>query len=353
MEGLYVVVITGYHVQKLRTILKRVGYIDALRGLTMILVVFSHIYIPNRTIVNQLFINFRMPLFFFISGLLSFRLAQEWTSAELRQRIATKARTLLLPVLIFGTLYIYVGDVCSFKEMILTERKMGYWFTLVLFEMLGIYYLLRYFVARSKREISIPRAIMWLFVVAVGLSFLWSERWLTAPLPTSICLSCLIRFMPFFCGGLLAGCHRETFDRIIDRRSIYLTAIVLFGLLSWGRMKLDGGIDIIICLLVGFAGIVMLYGTFRRLRTRLEDSTLVGRTMQYVGRHTLEVYVIHYFLLLGITDIFYPYVAAVAFPLSPLVVGLPIAITTAGLSLGIGWLLCRNRHIAYYALGKR
>lgn len=318
----------------------------------MILVVFSHIYIPNRSIINQLFINFRMPLFFFISGLLSLRLMQEWSSEELRRRVATKARTLLLPILLFGTLYALCRGF-SIEEFIFHERKLGYWFTLVLFEMLGIYYLLRYVVARSKRGISLTRAVTWLFVAAVGLSFLWSEPWLKGMLPTALSISSLLRYMPFFALGLVAGCHREGFDRVVDRRATYIGAIVLFGLLSWARMAVDGGIEVVLCLLVGFAGIVMLYGTFRRLREKLEDGTLVGRSMQYVGQHTLEVYVIHYFLLIGFTRAFHPYVTGSAFPLSSVIVGLPIAIIIATLSLGIGWVLCRNRLLARYALGKR
>lgn len=318
----------------------------------MILVIFSHIYIPNRTIVNQLFINFRMPLFFFISGLLSLRLAQEWSSEEFRRRITTKARTLLLPILLFGIAYALVRGF-SIEEFIFHERKLGYWFTLVLFEMLSIYYLMRYLVARSTRAVSITRLVGWFFVIAVGLSFIWSEPWLSAKLPTALSISSLLRYLPFFALGLVVGCHREEFDKFVDRRVTYLGSIVLFGLLSWARMAFDGGVDVVICLLVGFSGIVMLYGTFRRLRTLLESNSIVGRSMQYVGRHTLEVYVIHYFLLIGFTKVFYPYVATSAFPLSPVVVGLPIAIAIATVSLAIGWVLCRNRFIAHYALGKR
>ena len=55
---------------------KRLEYIDALRGFTMILVVFAHIINYGYHITdakaetmdtfNNLFIRFRMPLFFFI-----------------------------------------------------------------------------------------------------------------------------------------------------------------------------------------------------------------------------------------------------------------------------------------------
>lgn len=330
----------------------RIGYIDALRGLTMILVVFSHLYIPNRTVINLLFINFRMPLFFFISGLISMRIEQEWGHTEFVRRLKTKARTLLLPILIFGTIYTYARGF-SFEEFIFHEHKLGYWFTLVLFEMLAIYYTMRYAIARSSKGSALARAVVILFLAAVGLSFLWSERWLEAPLPTLFSLSCLLRFLPFFAFGLVAGYYRKGFDDMVDSKGVYLGAILLFGLLSWARIAWDGGIDVVLCLMVGFAGIIMMYGSFRRLRGILTEGTVIGRSMQYVGRHTLEVYVIHYFLLIGFGDMLYPYVATSTFPLSPAIVGLPLAIAIATLSLGIGWLLCRNRHIAYYALGKR
>lgn len=52
---------------------KRIEYIDALRGFTMILVVFSHVEMTSLgfetpTFLNSMFMSFRMPLFFFISG---------------------------------------------------------------------------------------------------------------------------------------------------------------------------------------------------------------------------------------------------------------------------------------------
>ena len=51
---------------------KRIGYIDAMRGFTMILVIFAHIcyfcFCDDRMGYNAVFILFRLPCFFFISG---------------------------------------------------------------------------------------------------------------------------------------------------------------------------------------------------------------------------------------------------------------------------------------------
>ena len=51
----------------------RLHYIDFLRGITMILVIYSHVNYKlfanyPESIINNIFITFRMPLFFFISG---------------------------------------------------------------------------------------------------------------------------------------------------------------------------------------------------------------------------------------------------------------------------------------------
>jgi fucose 4-O-acetylase-like acetyltransferase len=56
---------------------ERIQYIDALRGFTMLLVVFAHVetfsfqYMENATFLGEFFKLFRMPLFFFISGFIT------------------------------------------------------------------------------------------------------------------------------------------------------------------------------------------------------------------------------------------------------------------------------------------
>lgn len=60
---------------------ERIGYIDAMRGFTMLLVVYSHIlyfgygplFMEHRTTFNDVFTIIYMPLFFFISGFVLYR----------------------------------------------------------------------------------------------------------------------------------------------------------------------------------------------------------------------------------------------------------------------------------------
>lgn len=61
---------------------KRIEYIDALRGFTIILVIYAHVVFSSygenggsleSFSFNDIFLSFRMPLFFFISGFVFLR----------------------------------------------------------------------------------------------------------------------------------------------------------------------------------------------------------------------------------------------------------------------------------------
>ncbi|MBR1693351.1 MAG: acyltransferase family protein, partial [Lachnospiraceae bacterium] len=77
----------------------RAGYIDALKGLAIILVLLGHR--SFHTYITQLIYFFHMPLFFFLSGFLD---KMQYSSVfEYAQK---KAKRLLYPYLVFGVLII-------------------------------------------------------------------------------------------------------------------------------------------------------------------------------------------------------------------------------------------------------
>ena len=84
---------------------KRIGYIDAMRGLTMILVVYSHITfqcLGNVDIAfNDFFMRFRMPLFFFISGWVFFKAERIWEGKTIQSVLRKKFMVQIIPFSIF------------------------------------------------------------------------------------------------------------------------------------------------------------------------------------------------------------------------------------------------------------
>ena len=67
----------------------RLGWLDALRGFTMLLVVTNHVALKSFgmqirwSAALQFFLLFRMPLFFFISGFLAYKASRVWNAHTL------------------------------------------------------------------------------------------------------------------------------------------------------------------------------------------------------------------------------------------------------------------------------
>ena len=129
---------------------ERIKYIDALRGFTMLLVVFCHVESigfrinPYDSVVGNILVSFRMPMFFFISGYIAYKSTIIWDKETYGRNMRKKAMVQLIPTFFFFSLFTlshHGNPVSSF----LNGGLGGYWFTLVLFEMFVLYYTLSFF----------------------------------------------------------------------------------------------------------------------------------------------------------------------------------------------------------------
>ena len=120
---------------------KRIEYIDALRGFTMLLVVTGHIYSmcfmhelfnEYNMSYNNFFELFLMPLFFFISGFVFYKSDRTWNYITIKDLFINKVRILLLSALVFFLLFCSLYQIEIFHSFI-DVHKSGYWFTYVLF----------------------------------------------------------------------------------------------------------------------------------------------------------------------------------------------------------------------------
>lgn len=138
-------------------------YIDALRGLTMFLVVVGHIWTfvvqKESAVTAQFFMTFRMPIFFFISGFVGYKSSASFTLKDFGTSVWKKFSMALIPCFVFFTLYslcFYPGIATvvkygvfdrEFFRLCLSGKSMinvfgGYWFVPELF----IYFLCYYIV---------------------------------------------------------------------------------------------------------------------------------------------------------------------------------------------------------------
>lgn len=124
---------------------KRIGYIDAIRGFTILLVVMSHVsgfglgFNGSNTFSYRIIVeSFFIPLFFFISGFVLYKTDRIWTVINTWKFLVGKVSFLLVAPLIFMLALSQVkGN--TFIEILFSNMKGGYWFTFSLFEYYVIY----------------------------------------------------------------------------------------------------------------------------------------------------------------------------------------------------------------------
>ena len=346
---------------------KRIGYIDALRGFTMILVVFSHIYLPNVTPLNQFLVNIRMPLFFFISGFISFRMEQSWSGTETISRIGSKVRTMIIPALVVGLIYTIINGGVDISYFFTHDRKMGYWFTFALFNMLIIYYIARWLHTR-RGKVSLNAFVKRLYILGIIFCVALSDLSMLGDAGNVLTLGLTFKYFHFFAFGALCSCKREWFERIFENRAKMTVVVVGLFLLSWFIISIRGNTEVItqymdkrvfeilralIRVFIGYFGIITFYGFFRRFGEFFSENKYIGKSLQFVGRNTLDVYLLHYFVLLGMPVMLRPYIVDTTNLLMPLVVGMGVAVAIVAVSLLISRILRLSDHVAYYLLGAR
>ena len=117
---------------------QRIAYIDAMRGFTMIIVVYAHVcyFCMEGPLMgyNRMFYLFRLPCFFMISGWLF----EPVSKRPFKEVVRHKAMVQLLPTFIF--LLLLAPPPEFFHQ--LGTLKGGYWFTFVLFEFFILYLLI-------------------------------------------------------------------------------------------------------------------------------------------------------------------------------------------------------------------
>lgn len=277
---------------------QRIGYIDALRGFTMFLVVFMHVGTVCWGIVGK-GISFhdylslvRMPMFFFISGFVLYKPDVVWNVGHIVRFFKKKIPVQLLAPLVFFIVYLHIDHIPLINGL-MEKHKYGYWFTLALLEYFVIYAFVRFLIRRSWYKIV-------LVVIGIVLFFLCRPTMTTGnQTMDNLCNLLSVpqwRYFIFLVLGALTREHFDTVQRWLDGKWLLLVSIAFFFLVNAFNDVLPAK-EIPVKLLLSFTGLVVLFSFFRKKQALFSQETRLGRTMQYVGRRTLDVYLIHYFLL--------------------------------------------------------
>lgn len=301
----------------------RLEWLDALRGFTMILVVANHVsrvgFEQNWKFSSSLsfLLLFRMPLFFFVSGFLAYKAAQIWNARNLGQLLSKKLQVQLIPTVVFFLLFnaiIWPNFWNGIVENFHSPMKGGYWFTIALLWMFVIYYLFAYLESKLKVKSWIP--IVVLFIVSLCFyetcylpqTFPWAQGYKGEPIQwlNDTCLSQVMYYFPFFLFGNIVHRYWDQAQKVMDSKWFFPVVVIVvivctMDVLKWHNLRWEW--TNLPSTLAKFGLLVITFMYFRYYKDHFTKFSPIGRSLQYIGRRTLDIYLLHFFFLPNIPTV--------------------------------------------------
>lgn len=196
----------------------------------------------------------------------------------------------------------------SYIEGITSELKYGYWFTFASF---GIYFIWMTIVLfiHGKNEYyyilfgtisSILLMVIHYFIKNSSDAFI-----------STLSFNSISYYYPFFVFGYICHIHKNLFEKLLENK-YFLIAILFIAIIpiEWNK---------ILSILIKACRVLLIFNLFYFYRNRL-NKIYVNNTIGYIGKHTLEIYFLHFFLLFGLPN-FSSYLNSVSEVSMPIVKG--------------------------------
>lgn len=345
---------------------QRIEYIDALRGFTIILVVMTHIASANgiETLENgnfhALFLQFRMPLFFFISGFLFYKNGVIWDLRNIYNFLRKKFSVQIVSPLIFLLCYIYYNGF-SFKGTMIDEFKAGYWFTFTLFSFFVLHILLKKVMFLLKIKECYHLSLY--FATGLFLYCFCSYAILINRIGAELDISNSIRslgvtqwkFFIFFIIGVSVKKNFASFLNILEHSLLLPVAILTYFAVNLFVNLQDINVMMRECLelLLAVSGIVVLFATFRKQDSFFKGESMIAKSLKFIGKRTLDIYLLHFFFLYPNLTIIYSHFAENSYPLYEFVVSLIISAIVIVACLLVSAVLRSSNRIAHFLFGEK
>lgn len=275
----------------------RIGYLDALRGLAILLVIEGHVRLfgfgikSYDTMSALMLYSFDLPLFFFISGLLAFR--PNMSTKETVNNIVKKFKFLVLPAIFFSVVSNLIKHQSVFNPLFFGFKK--YWFTITLFECFLIYYVIQLLIPLRKRSKYIMISQMIIAVAFVGLLSTTGSIG-----PKLIDTNHLFKYFYFFVFGMLACKYKPGFEIMVHNEWLktcciigFFALLVLLDYQIWPSPVFHLLRDVVMRIL-GTAMIVVLFASNAAV---FEKSGKLARLLVDIGKKSLPIYLLQYFFM--------------------------------------------------------
>lgn len=269
-----------------------------LRGITMLLVIYSHICYKlfesyPESHINNIFVTFRMPLFFFVSG---FFMYSDRVNYDLYcKRLINRLVMQLYPTLIWLAVFCAISSV-YYINALSSPFKEGYWFTFVSVEM----YILIGSVIFGLNELSLNKStrtkiLLCIAIVSAILCVIFRKSTFSESfIFEMLSVDPLTHFTPYLCLGCIFKIFYNDFLGKYLLRRYLIAAIIVFVLsILFPQYSLY-------TLLPAISGIYILHYVCYKLYSICGRSKLLKKVVEslaYIGTLTLEIYLLHYIII--------------------------------------------------------
>lgn len=330
----------------------------------MILVVFNHVswaafdYLDG---INLFFSSFRMPLFFFVSGFFAYKPIAVWNRLRMKDIITRKFKVQIVGASIF--LSVFIVFICeAIPKPIDYLNPGGYWFTYVLFRIFIVYI---GFVCVAKFWYSREK-VLWTLLSSFAILCVCVHFCLPSILPTLpsilyqgvqyIINPLFFYYVPYFTLGLFARANTGIFEKTISNDTVkvfiivsivILWCLVFIGVFSPIHNSIAHG-QHILSYPLGVLTMVLIVQFFFSKKFSFDRNTMFSKTIRFIGRRTLDIYFIHFFILPNI-HFLRPYI--IQSPVIVLTTGIILSLIVCGISLLIGEVIRTSPTLADWLLG--
>ena len=339
---------------------KRLDYIDALRGLAILFIVFGHIpmYCYHT---GEAFTSYRsftslvqLPIFFFVSGFV-FKI-KNMSITGTGKFILNKFRQLIIPATIIGSIYFILHD-DNFIRIIHDKFKGGYWFTFTLFELIIIQYMWDMFT--KKIHIRTNNRIYYTTSLCLAvILYIFSLPTISATFgdTSNIMGIPMLRYYLYFVMGNIIRNNLESISQWKYRNQSTAILITVFFLLFIANQmphKLNGISFHLNLVVLEVSSLLTIFMIFYKYRSYFSSNHRIASILTFWGKRTLDIYLLHYFFLPKDLSLFGDYFTAhQAMILEALFSGI-ITLLVIGGCLFISELLRCNPTVSKYLLGTK
>lgn len=272
----------------------RLLYIDRAKAIAMLSVVFGHVglywYNGFDTDMNYCrvshFTNMcQLPLFMYLSGLVVS--TKRISINEAFGGAIKKLRQLVIPFLVFGLLFTFLCTNSTPAGFIGNEAKFGYWYLWVLFVMYIFHNIYELLLGCTKHDRIYDIFFGLVVYVLLKLTFAVVPELYSRILS----LSFIANLYVYFYLGVMTRKYQ-----LCDTLFANIKLLMIAGVAVCAYIVIDT-----YSLIIPFANRLLNYGTIifviGLLHLTEQRNNLINRYLEFIGKSTLDVYLIHYFIL--------------------------------------------------------